>query len=85
MPFVAPGQGRCARSLVVLVYVAPGQGRCAPRGQSLLRSFLATRSFPPRPPAYVLAALGTDHTALTHGLNPYAVTSLTGNNLSGLE
>src|SRR5215472_1789630 len=31
-------------------------GGAAPRGQSLLRSCLAARSFPPRPPAYVLAA-----------------------------
>jgi len=31
-----------------------GAGGSAPRGQSLLRSFLATRSFPPRPPGYVL-------------------------------
>src|SRR5438874_12750726 len=29
----------------------------APRRQSLLRSYLAARSFPRRPPAYVLAAL----------------------------
>ena len=33
------------------MFEAPGQGRCAPRGQSLLRSCLAARSFPPRPPA----------------------------------
>src|SRR5579864_638720 len=31
-----------------------GAGGSAPRGQSLLRSFLAARSFPPRPPGYVL-------------------------------
>ena len=31
-----------------------GSGGSAPRGQSLLRSFLAPRSFPPRPPGYVL-------------------------------
>src|SRR5229473_4519546 len=31
----------------------------APRRQSLLRSCLAAHSFPRRPPAYVLAALGT--------------------------
>src|SRR5579864_9165914 len=31
-----------------------GSGGSAPRGQSLLRSFLATHSFPPRPPGYVL-------------------------------
>src|SRR5207247_4528809 len=30
---------------------APGRGRCAPRRQSLLRSYLAPRSFPRRPPA----------------------------------
>src|SRR5579864_5665888 len=31
-----------------------GAGGSAPRGQSLLRSFLAAHSFPPRPPGYVL-------------------------------
>src|SRR5262249_25866296 len=31
-----------------------GSGGSAPRGQSLLRSYLAARSFPPRPPGYVL-------------------------------
>src|SRR5229473_2982094 len=38
-----------------------GRGRCAPRRQSLLRSCLASRSFPRRPPAYVLSALGTSN------------------------
>ena len=33
-----------------------GQGRCAPRRRSLLRSCLAARSLPRRPPAYVLSA-----------------------------
>src|SRR5260370_1144110 len=37
----------------------PGRGRCAPRRQSLLRSYLAAHSFPRRPPAYVLSAVGT--------------------------
>src|SRR5712692_9693973 len=37
----------------------PGRGRCAPRRQSLLRSCLAAHSFPRRPPAYVLSAVGT--------------------------
>src|SRR5713226_7722748 len=41
------------------VLANPGRGRCAPRRQSLLRSCLAARSFPRRPPAYVLSALGT--------------------------
>src|SRR5215467_12450388 len=36
---------------VRLACSALGRGRCAPRGQSLLRSCLAARSFPPRPPA----------------------------------
>src|SRR6266550_1747729 len=34
-------------------------GAAPPWGQSLLRSCLASHSFPPPPPAYVLPALGT--------------------------
>src|SRR5260221_7217571 len=43
----------------------PGYGGLRPPwGQSLLRSFLASRSFPPPPPAYVLSALGTSGTLI---------------------
>ena len=38
-------------SLLRVLPAQPGRGRCAPRRQSPLRSYLAPRSFPRRPPA----------------------------------
>ena len=47
---------------------APVQGAAAPRGQSQLRSYLAARSFPPRPPA-------TSWTALVGDVSPVTLAS----------
>src|SRR5579864_550126 len=47
--FHCSGAGGSARSAFAAFHCS-GAGGSAPRGQSLLRSFLATHSFPPRPP-----------------------------------